>query len=476
MSRAGFWTCLSGIVLLSRLSHINVLWADEDYHLAAAIQVLHGKLPYRDFWYDKPPLNLAFYLLFGAHTGIALRIADSFFVVACCALAYRFASELWSRREGMFAASALAFSLIFYLPSANIPLEPDTLTIAPHLGAIYFAWRRRPLAAGILAGVAFLLSPKALFVLASCVLFGGLPWLALGFIAVNLAGAAWLALNHALASYGEQVWQWGFQYIGTAPPNASLTTGIASLLGWFGFHAALCIAVGWCIFRENPPRLTAWLLVSLAGTGLGFHFAPRYMNQLLPPLAILAGGGLAQLFASNQRHAALAAALRILIVGSLIVPIVRFGPSYIELARDDLARRGHSWRDVAMDQESRAAARIVQSAARPGDTIFIWGYRPNVIAYTRLPVAREFWDSQPLTGVPADRHLSTDVPVSAAWARANRLEFIQSPAPVFVVDGLSGYNPSLDIHRFPELANWMHQYCELGSAGATTIYRLCAAR
>jgi len=355
-------------------------------------------------------------------------------------------------------------------------LEPDTLMIAPHLGAIYLAWRRKPLAAGILAGVAFLLSPKALFVLASCVLFGGLPWLALSFIAVNLVAAAWLASNHALSAYWEQVWQWGFHYIGTSPPNASLTTGIASFIGWFGFHAALCLAAAWYILREKPPRLTAWFLVSLAGTGLGFHFAPRYINQLLPPLVILAGCGLAQLFASNQRHAALAAALRVLIVGSLIVPIIRFGPSYVELARDDLARRGHSWRDVAMDQESRAAAAIVEVASRPGDTIFIWGYRPNIIAYTRLPVAGKFWDSQPLTGVPADRHLSTDVPVSAAWARDNRLEFVQSPAPIFVIDGLSRYNPSLDIHRFPELSDWMRQYCEVGEAGATTIYRLCVAR
>lgn len=476
MSRAGFWTCLSGIVLLSRLSHINVLWADENYHLAAAIQVLHGKLPYRDFWYDKPPLNLVFYLLFGAHTGVALRLADSLFVVACCVLAYRFASALWSRREGTFAASALAFSLIFYMPPANIPLEPDTLMIAPHLGAIYLAWRRKPLAAGAIAGIAFLLTPKALFLLASCVLFGGLAWLALGFVGVNAVVLAWLASNHALPSYWEQVWQWGFQYIGTSPPNASLTAGVASLLGWFGFHAALCIAAAWYIFREKPPRLLAWFLISLLGTGLGFHFAPRYMNQLLPPLAILSGYGLAQLFRSNQRHAPAVVILRVLIAGSLIVPIVRFGPSYIELAEDDLIHRGHSWRDVAMDQESRAAARIVESATRPDDTIFIWGYRPDVIAYTRLPVAGKFWDSQPLTGVPADRHLSTDVPVSAAWARDNRLEFVKSPAPTLVVDGLSRYNPSLDIRRFLELSNWMRQYCEVGRAGATTVYRLCSAR
>ena len=51
-----FWVGLTGVLLLSRLCHVNILWADEDYHLAAAIQMLHGKMLYRDLWYDKPPL------------------------------------------------------------------------------------------------------------------------------------------------------------------------------------------------------------------------------------------------------------------------------------------------------------------------------------------------------------------------------------------------------------------------------------
>src|ERR1700676_160934 len=120
-----FWLCLFALILISRLCHFSILWADEDYHLAAAIQVQHGKLPYRDFWYDKPPLNLVFYLLFGARTGIALRIADTVFLCLCCILIYCFASRLWSSREGFFAAAALAFFLIFYLPPGIIPLEPD---------------------------------------------------------------------------------------------------------------------------------------------------------------------------------------------------------------------------------------------------------------------------------------------------------------------------------------------------------------
>src|SRR5437016_984449 len=90
-----FWISLTGILLLSRLCHVNILWADEDYHLAAAIQMLHGKMLYRDLWYDKQPLNAIVTLLFGALSGWPLRIAASVFTTASCVLAFRLATGLW---------------------------------------------------------------------------------------------------------------------------------------------------------------------------------------------------------------------------------------------------------------------------------------------------------------------------------------------------------------------------------------------
>ena len=444
--RVAFWTALAGLILASRLCHSAVLWSDEDYHLAAAIQALHGKFPYRDFWYDKPPLNLLFYVLFGAQTGALLRIIDAAYVVLCCAMAYRFAASLWSRREGYFAAGALGFFLVFYLPPAVLPLEPDTLMIVPHLAAVYLAWKNRPFLAGLAAGIAFQLNVKGLVVLASAAVFApaALPMLVAGFLVPNAAVLGGIAAAGAWNGYVEQVWTWGFLYAGSS-------LDMMRVLDWFGFQAALMLGAVWYWIRSTERgQFLAWFGLSLAAAVAGGHFAPRYFDQVLPALVIPAARGWSKAPRAVQAVALIA----------LLIPAVRFGPRYVQLAL------GRPWADVAMDQESREAARIIGTLAQPGDTIFVWGYRPDVVAYTRLPVAGLFWDSQPLTGVPADRHLSESESVDVEWARRNRERMVEHPT--FLVDGLSRYNPALDIHAY--LADWVKQYCVVGKSGATIIY------
>jgi 4-amino-4-deoxy-L-arabinose transferase-like glycosyltransferase len=479
-----FWACLTGVLLLSRLCHVNILWADEDYHLAAAIQMLHGKMLYRDLWYDKPPLSAIVALLFGALPGWPLRIAATLFAAASCGVAFRFASGLWSRREGYWAAGCLAFSLIFYLPSATIPLEPDTLMILPHMAAVYFAWRKKPLAAGLAAGLAFAMNIKGLLVLLVCLLFAPAAWPAFaawmlaGFLIPNAILLGWIVSQHAFSAYAESVWRWGLLYAGAPPGDSPVESALIRVRNWFGFHAALAIAAAWYWVRAKDSsmqwRVLAWTAVSLAAAGVGWRFSPHYLNQLLPPLAIAGARGICIL--AGEMRASLRRFATVALAAAALVAMVRFGPRYFLLAADDLAGRPHAWRDVALDQESRDAAARVRTLAREGDTIFIWGYRPNIVVYTRLPVASRMWESQPLTGVPADRHLRDASSVDPAWARQNREELLRRSSlspPSFLVDGLSAFNPRLDIRNYPDLAAWFQRYCLAGRAGGTAVYRLC---
>ena len=115
--------------------------------------------------------------------------------------------------------------------------------------------------------------------------------------------------------------------------------------------------------------------------------------------------------------------------------------------------------------------RSCSAAAKPGDTLFVWGYRPEIYVYAHLPAATRFLDSQPLTGVPADRHLTQSTPVETEESRARRAELAAS-RPTFVVDGLGEYNPHLAVTEFGDLRAWMADYREVGRSAGSVIYRL----
>jgi hypothetical protein len=460
-----FFAALFLILLAARLCHVDILWAEENLPMAAAKQMQFGKALYRDVWFDKPPLLASIYLAWGVRAGWLLRLAGAISALLVCALAYGLARDLWSRREGFWAAGLLGFFLIFDFPSAAIPLAADLTMLAPHLAAVWLAFRGRAFWSGMAAGAAFLINTKALFVLAACAIWclpGVIP-LAAGFMAANAVAALWLAWSGALIPYLDQVWRWGFLYAGSTFLEHPIRDGVARTAGWLGFHAALVVAVLWNWHSRLSGvrwKLLAWAALSLAAAILGWRFFPRYFFQLLPVLAIAASRGMVLM----KRKRVIALAL-------LLIPLIRFGPRYFLLARDLATSQPHHWSDVAMDQDSRAAASIARSLARPGDTLFVWGFRPELFVYTGLPAATRFLDSQPLTGVPADRHLTQSAPVAADFTRPNREELARS-RPALILDGLSLYNPALAMDRYQDLRAWLAQYREAGRTQGVVIYRL----
>jgi len=96
------------VLLSSRMAHLKIVWVEEAYPAAAAIQILDsGKTLYKDIWFDKPVGTAYLYCLWGARTGLALRLADTLFLFTCCFLLYRFGRALWGRDlEGIVAEHA----------------------------------------------------------------------------------------------------------------------------------------------------------------------------------------------------------------------------------------------------------------------------------------------------------------------------------------------------------------------------------
>ena len=451
-----------------RLAHIDLLWADEDYHLAAAIQILHGKVPYRDFWYDKPPLSACYYLIVGGFTGWPLRLLDAAYMLAACALIYRLARLWWSEIEAWIAALLLAFFTTFYLPSAVIPFAADAVMLVPHLAAIYCAALRKPLWSGLFCGIAFWANAKALFVLATCALWllTDLLTLSAGFALIALLGCAGLWMSGAWSAYVEQVWRWGLRYASGSPVTNPIRNGLLRTANWLGFHAALLLGsiIGLSASdRDKRKRLSAWIIFSFLAVALGNRFAPHYFLQLLPALVLAASRGI--VIAAHRRPRLTAVILTV----ALLIPAIRFGPRYLMLAFANLRGQTSSWIDIAMDVDSRRVAEFINVRRQPGDTLFVWGYRPDVYVYTQLVPHGLFWDSQPLTGVAADRHLFATTSIYSSQAGHNR-EVLARTKPVWLVDGLGLLNPKLRPEAYANLHPWLTQYRLVGRTKLSLIY------
>lgn len=458
-----FFVLLFALLLGARLCHLRVLWAEDNLPLAAAGQMLTGKTLYRDIWFDKPPLVAAINLLWAAKAGWPLRLAGSLYALLACFVAYCFARDLWSRKEGMWAAALLAFYLTFDTHSAVLPLAADLLMLVPHLAAVYLAWRGQAFWSGVAAGIGFWFNAKAVFVLLAASLFSFpvlLPLLA-GFAIPNAIAAAWLWAAGAVPAYADQVWIWPSLYAQKTFLAHPVTNGLVRTANWMGFHLAIVIAAAWALYASKMLRwkMLAWFGLSLVGVTLGWRFFPRYYFQVLPSLVIPASRG----FAALGRK-------RILVALLLLPSLIRFGPRYIMLA----AGVQPDWSDTAMDRDSREAAQLVIARKQPGDSLFVWGFRPEIFVYTELPAATRYLDCQALTGVPADRHLTQSEPVLTSSIQTARAEVARS-RPTVIVDGLSAYNPALAMTVYPELREWLSHYRLVGRTRSTVIYRLITA-
>lgn len=455
------------LLLAARLCHIEILWAEENLPIAAARQLAAGATLYRDVWFDKPPLLAWFYSMWGARIGWPLRVAGALYALLACWLIYRFARDLWGEREAAYAALLLGFFLTFGIAAAVIPLAADLLMVAPQIAAVWLASRGRAFWSGVMCGVALLLNVKAVFVVVACSLwlYRSLPALALGCALPNAAALGWLVAHGALADYWLQTWKWGYLYSGNPFSEHPVRDGIVRTLNWVGFHSCLVAGAAWYWIGPgrdrkgaDSTRLAAWALLSLVAVAAGWRFFPRYYFQLLPVLTLAAARGMSLL---GKR--------RWIVLILLLVPLVRFGPRYVLLACDLVERRPHEWRDVAMDQDSRTASEILRRMAHPLDTLFVWGFRPEIFTYTELAAATRYLESQPLTGVLADRHLTKSRPTAAAWAARNRADLFVA-SPTWVVDGLGPLNPSLAIATYPDLGQWLRNYEVVARTHLTIIY------
>ncbi|HEU4386742.1 MAG TPA: glycosyltransferase family 39 protein [Blastocatellia bacterium] len=354
----------------------------------------------------------------------------------------------------------------------------------------------------------------------------------IGFIAGSLPFFLYIVATRAWTDYTLFVWHWGARYTAYFPFSSVLTKGFPAFAGYFALNNTLLVtaacAVFWAARRilnqrtggSTPPDETLdrerrldgsttvvvlWFAVSTLGLCAGGRFYAHYFFQIVPALCLLGARGSAQLIGwlRSRPIVVRAAAVTVLALGFSFT-LIRFHGRTAILAADWLSGSQSaataSWRSEVLNHEERAAAAVVRDlgdadaaslgieSIREGgprdrdpkaaaDYLFVWGYRPEIYFWSGLLPASRYLSTQQLTGVPADVHLINgenrsiiDDNLTTA-ARAELVADLSALRPKYIVDELGFFNSSLAIDNYPELAEFLRDYKNLGATGRFFIYR-----
>jgi len=256
-----------------------------------------------DLWFDRPQGIFLVYRLgttvFGDSVE-AIRLNGALWAAGTVAAVVLLSARIFDRRVAVVAG--LLCAVVGTAPviegfTANAEVFMVTATTA----SACCVWGRRWLLAGLFAGIAILLKPSGA---AACAL--AFFWLiheresrrAYGLVVLGAAVPLLASLVHGIASVGfDDYW---FAVVWFRVSSGGQNPALPALLaGWFATSPVwLILGVLAYPAREvlaantrGRAFVAAWLVSSVLGMAMGGNWFLHYFEQLVPPLAVLAGVG-----------------------------------------------------------------------------------------------------------------------------------------------------------------------------------------
>ncbi len=176
-----------------KISSFNYAISDENTYYLMGKEVAEGKIPYKDFFFSHPPLQILLFALlikiFGFNF-LILKATSTIAIVIAAFFIFKLINEKIGIKEGLLAALLFLFSYDT-LRFSSYPTGVN-LTVMFIVIGFYFLINNRPLAAGIfsgLAGITGIYSLIAIAVFAAFLLWknrNGFLRFSAGFLAVFL--------------------------------------------------------------------------------------------------------------------------------------------------------------------------------------------------------------------------------------------------------------------------------------------------
>ncbi len=391
----------AALAVLLRLPFLHApLTADEGGYAEAARLWARGDTLYRDIWVDRPQgLLFAFRAVVAAGSSpdvirVAALLVGAAVVVATFFLALRLVSRTAAIAAALLMATAGASPFVesFTLAGelvASLVAVLALLVFPSYLRSRRLAWL---LLAGFLGGCALMVKQSAFDALLAMVAY--LVWTerrrALGPALTLVGAAAFPVVAGALSAVTFH--RWWFAVVGYRGSGDSIVTGsfvhrldllansLPSAARGLGLLAVLAV-VGW---RGSPLLVRLWLGAAALGVIGGGNFHYHYYLQLVPPLSILAGAGVAAIIAGRRRVLAAIAA------GVAIATVAVTAPVWFDSAA---AQAKAIWPDDTHLRHDAALVRYVDTHTRPGQKLLLlWGAADVYYLADRAPAIPYMWE------------------------------------------------------------------------------------
>ncbi|MBI2343494.1 MAG: glycosyltransferase family 39 protein [Deltaproteobacteria bacterium] len=418
--------CGTAIIIRLPLFMFPFINIDEnEYRLAAQI-ILNGGLPYRDFLIYQPPVIYYFFAgiawLFGTNALWPVHLVMLFVMVMSSLLLCSIGRLLWSEQAGLWAAAGYGVCAVVPLPSDMLGANMEVLLTIPVLMAVRLvlspsamqsAWYA--VGGGVLLGLAICTKYPAGLLL---IPVGWSLWLnrspaqrwhhLLGLVAGcgTLIGGVLLALQIAgvwpeafatfryILQYAKGPVQSDPLYVGLKFVVRTLLVACGGALFWWsaarGSWALLCGEREARTMRRPSQQahgfLLLWAAVGAVLVVLGGRIYFHYYFFLFPPVVLLGGLWLAGRWGTGW--AAWSARIR-WSAGCWSIACVLGILGHCLFRIDEGSLTATEWRPVAQ----RLAA-----MTQPGETLFVWGYCPQLYTISALLPATRFTTADYLTG------------------------------------------------------------------------------
>jgi hypothetical protein len=389
------------LAVLARLPFLGApLTADEGGYAEVARLWQRSHTLYAEAWVDRPQGLVLVYRGIsdlGLGSTVGFRAAAAFVaaltVLATMLVALRLGGRIAASAAALLLATAGSSPFIesFTLSGELLATLPAALSLLAFVAYLRRGRTELLLVAGLLTGTAFMVKQSALDAGMAAVAY--LVWTrgrrALGPVSLLVTAAAIpLAFGALTAASVGDWWYAVFAYRGQGD---SLVTGSlpwrAHLL-WLSLPAAskalalvgLLAGIGW---RRSPLLARLWLGAAAVGVLGGGNFHTHYYIQLAPPLAVIAGFGVAALWDSAGRIAWAACG------GTAAAGLAIAAPIWFV---SGAAQARAIWPHDPHLVHDRTVARYVRGHTRPTQTVYVlWAAADLYYLADRAPSFDYLW-------------------------------------------------------------------------------------